>query len=323
MRDNPGEERIIDSNIDSNRAGILYGFSAFTLWGLLPLYWKLLDNVPAFEILTHRIFWSFIFMGLVAVSSGRKRVILDTFRDKKKLLLIFCCGFVISLNWFTYIYAVNSGFVVEASMGYYINPLVVVLLGVTVFREPLGRWKSVALVLAALGVLIIALQYGRVPWIALSLAFTFATYGLIKKIISLDPVSGLVLETFIVMPAALFLIVNLEVTGSGALGTLPFAAILLLAGTGVVTATPLFLYARGIEKTTFSMMGFLQYIAPTITLFLGIFIFGEFFSLPHLVSFCFIWLGLAIFTMANVGILKDPLPAGAGETGLRGDFKHR
>lgn len=297
---------------DRNTAGILYGTSAFTLWGLLPLYWKILEAVPAIEILAHRIVWSFVVVSLAVIVTGGWKTLVLCLATRKKLLLIFCCGFIISLNWFTYIYAVNSGFVIEASMGYYINPLVVVLLGVTVFKEKLGRWQLTALILAALGVLIIASQYGRMPWIALLLAFTFALYGLIKKIIRLDPVSGLVLETFIVMPFALWFIINLEVSGTGALGTMGPFMMAALAGTGAITALPLFLYARGIENTTFSMMGFLQYIAPTINLFLGIFIFKEYFSLIHLASFGFIWVALIIFTLANVGVLKEPFAVKTG-----------
>lgn len=293
-------------SIDDNTAGVLYGFFAFVLWGLLPLYWKLLEAVPAVEILAHRIFWSFVVVTLVIMLTGGWKTFLASLTDKKKLILIFCCGFIISLNWFTYIYAVNSGFVIEASMGYYINPLVVVLLGMTVFRERLGRWQLTALLLATAGVLLITLQYGRIPWIALLLAGTFASYGLIKKIIRLDPVSGLVLETFIIMPIALLYIFGLERSGTGALGTMPLCTGFILAGTGIITATPLFLYARGIEKTTFSMMGFLQYIAPTINLLLGIFVFREYFSLTHLISFCFIWAALIIFTLSNVGILGEP-----------------
>ncbi len=295
----------LERKIDDNTAGVFYGSSAFILWGLLPLYWKLLEAVPAIEILAHRIFWSFVVVTLVVLLTGGWKALFASLANRKKLLLIFSCGFIISLNWFTYIYAVNSGFVIEASMGYYINPLVVVLLGVTVFRERLGRWQLTALLLATAGVLLIALQYGRIPWIALLLAGTFASYGLIKKIIRLDPVSGLVLETFIVMPIALLYIVSLERSGSGALVTMPLYTAFILAGTGIITAAPLFFYARGIEKTTFSMMGFLQYIAPTINLLLGIFVFREYFSLIHLISFCFIWAGLIIFTLSNVGVLKN------------------
>lgn len=218
---------------------------------------------------------------------------------------MFLCGFVISINWFTYIYAVNTDHVIEASMGYFINPLVVVLLGVTIFKEKLSRWQLTALILAATGVLIITIQYGRVPWIALFLATSFAAYGLIKKLAQVDPVTGLALETFIVMPIALIYIISLETTATGALGSAPLAVKIILAGAGIVTATPLLLFARGIERTTFSMMGFLQYIAPTMTLFLGIFIFREPFSLIDFISFCFIWVALAIFTLANTGVLKE------------------
>ena len=302
--------RISAQDLDQNRLGIWYGITAYTIWGILPLYWKLMIAVPAVEILAHRIFWSFIFMALVVIFSGGWKKVAAVFPDRKKLLLMFLCGFIISINWYTYIYAVNSDHVIEASMGYFINPLVVVLLGVTVFREKLSRWQLTALILATIGVLIITVQYGRVPWIALFLAATFAIYGLTKKIARVDPVTGLVLETFIVMPFALVFIITLEAGNAGALGTAPMAVRLFLAGTGIITAIPLILYARGIEKTTFSMMGFLQYIAPSINLFLGIFIFKEYFSLVHLISFCFIWAALAIFTLANTGVLKEPALAG-------------
>lgn len=305
----------------ANRAGLLYGTLAYTLWGFLPLYWKLLEAFPAVEILAHRIFWSFFFMALVVICTGGRRCLALVFADRKKLLLIFLCGFVVSANWLTYIYTVNSGRVLEASMGYYINPLVVVLLGVFVLGEKLGRWQLVALLLATAGVLIITLQYGRVPWLALILAGTFALYGLIKKIIGIDPIAGLVLETAIVAPLALVYIVFLQVVGRGAPGSASFLTLLVLAGTGLVTVVPLFLYAQGISLTTFSMMGFLQYIAPTINFFLGIFVFREYFSQYHLISFGLIWAALLIFTLANTGLLpaaKQDRPEPADEVSPRG-----
>jgi len=299
--------RISAQSADQNKAGIWYGATAYTIWGFLPLYWKLMIAVPAIEILAHRILWSFVFVALFVLLSGGWKTLRAVFPDRKKLFLMFLCGFVISVNWFTYIYAVNSDQVIEASMGYFINPLVVVLLGVTVFREKLSRWQLTALILATTGVLIITIQYGRIPWIALFLAATFAIYGLTKKIARTDPITGLVLETFIVMPFALLYIITLEAGNIGALGTVPPVIKMVLIGTGVITAVPLLFYARGIEKTTFSMMGFLQYIAPSINLFLGIFVFKEYFSAVHLISFCFIWVALAIFTLANTGVLKEPV----------------
>jgi chloramphenicol-sensitive protein RarD len=303
----PGRE------IDQNRAGIIYGIVAYTLWGILPLYWKLLIAVPPLEILAHRIFWSFFFMVLLIAFTGRWKAVLAVFSSGRKFLLMFLCGFVISVNWFTYIYAVNTDHVIEASMGYFINPLVVVLLGVTVFREKLSRWQLAALILAATGVIIMTAEYGRVPWIALFLAGTFAFYGLAKKLARVDALTGLTLETMAVMPIAIIYIAYLETGQVGALGTLPLSSKVILAGAGIVTATPLLLFARGIEKTTFSMMGFLQYIAPSMTLFLGIFIFREPFSLIDLISFCFIWAALTIFTLANTGVLKESLNRVPGE----------
>ncbi len=291
---------------DDNTVGIWYGIAAYSLWGVLPLYWKQLISVPPLQILAHRIIWSFVFMILIMAFSRGRKTLIDVLADKKKLFYMFLCGFVISVNWFTYIYAVNNNHVIEASMGYFINPLVVVLLGITVLKEKLSRWQLAALILAAVGVLIIATRYGRVPWIAIFLAATFAAYGLMKKLAKVDSVTGLTLETFIVMPIALLYLLSLEARGGGTMGSTAPLIKLILAGAGIVTATPLILFARGVEKTTFSMMGFLQYIAPTLTLLLGIFAFKEQFSLIHLVSFCFIWAALLIFTLANVGILKEP-----------------
>ncbi len=302
---------IIDA--EKNKAGILYGASSFALWGILPLYWKLLQAVPPLEILYHRIFWSFIVMVSVVFLSKKWNDMVVIISDIRKLIPVFFCGILISINWYIYIYAVNTEQVIEASMGYYMNPLVIVLLGVTVFKERLNRWQLSAIVLAALGVIIVTVQYGRVPWIALVLACSFATYGLVKKMVAVDSITGLTMETLIVMPVALFFILKLETGGTGTFVTAPFALSLILAGSGIVTATPLLLYARGIEKTTFSMIGFLQYIAPSINLFLGIFVFREHFTLSHLISFCFIWAGLVIFTMSNVGILRESLPVQAGK----------
>lgn len=300
-------------DVDKNRAGIGYGAAAFTLWGFLPLYWKLLQVVPPLEILYHRIFWSFIFMVLTVTVMRDWKAVFAVMANPKKLLLVFFSGMVVSVNWYVFIYGVNTNQVIEVSMGYFINPLMVVLLGVIVFKEKLSRWQLTAIIFAAIGVLVITVQYGRVPWLALYLAGSFALYGLVKKIVAVDPISGLTLETLVVMPVALFFILRLELGGTGTFVTAPLYLSAILVGIGVITAIPLLLYARGIEKTTFSMMGFLQYIAPSIQLFLGIFIFKEYFSISHLISFCFIWAGLAIFTLANVGLLKEKVQLQTGK----------
>ncbi len=288
-----------------NRLGVWYGIAAFVTWGFLPLYWKLLQGVPPIEILYHRIFWSFIFMLLIVTVTRDWPAVISLLKNGRKIFLVFLAGLLVSVNWYIYIYAVNSDQVIESSMGYFINPLVVVLLGVTVFKEKLGRWQMVALVLAFIGVMIITVQYGRVPWIALILAASFALYGMVKKLVGVSSTPGLTLETLIIMPAALFLILRLESAGTGSFTAISPYLTIFLIGTGVITAIPLLLYARGIENTTFSMIGFLQYIAPTINLFLGVFVFKEYFSSAHLLSFCFIWAALIIFTLSNTGILKN------------------
>ena len=286
-------------------AGFWFGVWAYCIWGFLPLYWKLLETVAPFEVLMHRILWSFIFIFLAVVFTGRLKEVLQAAANRYKLCMILTCGFVVSINWYLYIYAINSGQIVEASMGYFINPLVVFLLSVTVLKEKLGRWPLVAIILATAGVISMAWQCGRIPWVALLLAFTFALYGLIKKIIALEPVTGLVFETLAVTPFALFFILRWELTGAGSFLTGPPYHSLIMAGTGVITLIPLLLYAAGIQKTTFSTMGFLQYITPSVNLCLGVFVFKEQFTLPYLVSFSFIWAGLAVFTMATAGYLKE------------------
>jgi chloramphenicol-sensitive protein RarD len=300
---------VAEEKAGNDSAGIWYGVLAYTAWGVLPLSWKLLQAVPALEILAHRILWSFIFLGTILLITRGWQTMIAVLANRKKLVIIFLCGVLISFNWLTFIFAVNSNQVIEVSMGYYINPLVTVLLAVLVLKERLSRWQVISLVLAAVGVLIITLQYGKVPWIALILAGTFALYGLTKKIVGIDPVTGLTLETLIVMPVALIYIVNMEISGVGSLGSVPFHTQLILAGSGIATAMPLLGFARGLHKNNLSMMGFLQYITPTINLLLAISVFKEYFSISHLVSFGFIWVALIIFTLANLGVLRDLKPA--------------
>ena len=284
----------------SPMSGVWFGILAYTAWGVLPLYWKLLNLVPALEILSHRILWSFIFIWLIILVTGGWQFVGNAFADKKNILLIFLSGILISINWFTYIWAVNSNHVIEASMGYYINPLVVVLLSVVVIKERLNRWQGIAIILAATGVMIMTVQYGRIPWVSLVLASSFALYGLLKKLVKVDSMTGLALETSIIMPIALAYIISKEVQGVGALGVNPIATSLLLVGSGIVTAVPLLWFGMGTQKIKLSMMGFLQYIAPTISLILGVFVFKEHFPPAHLISFGFIWAGLLVFAVSNI-----------------------
>lgn len=284
--------------------GAGYGFLAFTAWGLLPLYWKLLDQIPAGEILAHRIFWSFVFVGGILAISGSWKSLKELLVNKKNMLVIFMCAVIISLNWFTYIWAVNSKLVIEASMGYYINPLVAVLLGITILKEKTDFWQWVAIALAAIGVAILITQYGKIPWVALTLAITFAFYSLFKKIIDVDSISGLAVETLFLAPIALFYIIFIQSQGTGSLGSISPLVMILLFSSGVATATPLLWFAKGASKIQLSTIGFLQYLAPTISLILGIFVFKEQFTKVHFISFSFIWAAIIIYTLSKTGLMN-------------------
>jgi chloramphenicol-sensitive protein RarD len=281
------------------KTGYLYGIAAFTAWGLLPVFWKLLRAVSPAEILAHRIIWSFVFVTLLLVRTRSFGQLRQVLAHKRSLLLIGIASLIISLNWFTYIWAVNSNYVVQASMGYYINPLVVTLLSITVVKEKLNKGQYVAIVLAFIGVAIMTYRFGAIPWVALTLAVTFAFYGLIKKFLQVEALLGLALETLLLTPFALgYLIFNL-LTGTSTMVGLPFITMVLLVCAGAVTATPLVWFARSAQRIEFASVGFLQYIAPTITLMLGIFLFKEDFNIWYLVSFSFIWVALVVYSFAT------------------------
>lgn len=279
--------------------GIIYGALSFVLWGLLPLYWKLLKQLPADEILSHRIIWSFVFVAVLLISTKKTGIFLKKITDKKILLLMSICAIAIGINWFTYIWAVNSGHIIETSMGYYINPLISVLLGLTVLKEKLGVFQYISLALAAVGVSVVVFEYGRVPWVALTLAVSFALYGLLKKLIAIESTVGLAVETAVLTPAAVVYVVFKEINGTGGLGALSTSTVLLLLCAGVATAIPLLLFAKGAKRVELSTIGFLQYISPSITLLLGIFVFKEEFTKLHMISFGFIWGALVVYSLSN------------------------
>ncbi len=291
------------------RAGVWYTVSAYTLWGFLPLYWKLLETVPALEVLAHRVLWSFGFTLTLILIRDRNKVWQMLTLPRRKLVTVFLCGVLISFNWYTYIWAVNSNHVIQASMGYYISPLMVVLLSVLILKESLDRWKITAAVLATAGVLIITLQYGQVPWVALVLAGTFSLYSLAKKVLQVNALTGLFLETTAVAPLALLYVLVLERGQLGHFTSVSVPISFFLMGAGAITAMPLLLFAQGAQRIRLSTVGFFQYIAPSITLLLGVFVFGEVFSTTHLISFGLIWVALVLFTLSNVGMLPLAEPA--------------
>lgn len=283
--------------------GILYAGGAYLVWGILPLYWKLIQDVSAEEILAQRVFWSFIFMLIVLLLSGKWG---DFIAQCKKLLqhpksfiMLTIASLLISINWFLYIWAVNHNHIIETSLGYYINPLVSILLGTVVLKERLNVWQIVAVGLATVGVAIMTMRYGAFPWIALTLAFTFGLYGLVKKLINFEAAIGLTFETLVVTPFAFFYLGSLQVNGTLSFGTISHLVTFLLIGAGAATAVPLLYFAKGAKLIPLTMIGFLQYIAPTISLCIGVFLYGERFTSAHAVAFGFIWAALITFSFAK------------------------
>ncbi|WP_188454686.1 EamA family transporter RarD [Virgibacillus oceani] len=286
-------------NRTDEKSGIIYTALAYLLWGFLPIYWKLVQQVPAGEILAHRIVWSFLFMAGVILCvrkwSGFIQECKVIIRDKKKLIGITLASVVISINWLTYIWAVNSDQVIQASLGYYINPLISILLGIIVLKERLTRNQLVSFLLAAVGVINLAVSYGVFPWVSLLLALSFGIYGLLKKMVDIGAMFGLAIETMIVTPIAFIYLLAIPDNVGFASSSFLTGTNLLLIGAGVATAVPLLLFASGAKQIPLSMVGFLQYIAPTIMLILGVFLYHETFSRAHLVSFSLIWVALIIY----------------------------
>lgn len=298
---NDKEANIQDRN---SITGLFYGTITFIAWGFLPIYWKLLKEIPSDEILAHRIFWSFIFAGGILLYKNGIEALKETLKDRKKVRNVLLCSFFITINWGLYIWAVNSGNILQSSMGYYINPLMVVLLGMTVFKEKMNVLQYVSIGLAAIGVAIITIQFGRIPWISLLLASSFALYGLFKKLLKAEALVGLTLETTAIMPLALGYILFKLFSGQSALYSVPLSTLLILPLSGAASSIPLFWYAMGAARVKLSTMGFLQYISPTISLILGVFVYGEKFTKTHLLSFSFIWIGLIIYSFSNMEAIR-------------------
>lgn len=284
----------------TNFGGLLAAAGAFILWGVLPVYWKLLQEVPAYEILCHRMAWSLVLtLGLVFLT-GRRAIFRQATKERKNLITFTATGLLLAVNWLLYIWAVNAGFIVEASLGYFINPLINVLFGMIFFREKMRPVQWLALFLAFLGVLYLTIYYGKFPWIALVLAVCFAIYGLLHKKNSLGALDGLCLETGILFLPAAAILVGLAYTGGGSLGRIDLSGNLLLVGTGFVTTVPLLLFGYAAHKIPLSTLGLMQYLAPSINLLLGVFVYGEEFPQARIIGFMLIWTALAIFMAENL-----------------------
>jgi chloramphenicol-sensitive protein RarD len=291
--------------------GILNGIAAYALWGFFPIYWKLLQQVPALQVIGHRIGWSFILLITFMLFTKQWKEFHFTALTSKNLSIYFIAGVLLTVNWLVYVWGVNAGFIVETSLGYFINPLLSVLLGVIFLRERLrlAQWLPVALAMA--GVLYLTLAYGRPPWIALTLAFTFGFYGFVKKLAPLGSLYGLTLETGIVFPIALIYLAFVEVTNRGAFLHNGALVDLLLIGAGLVTTVPLLMFASAAKQIPLTVVGILQFIAPTLQFLIGVFIYHEPFDTSRLVGFGLVWLALIIFwTESYVAkrVLVQPIP---------------
>jgi chloramphenicol-sensitive protein RarD len=279
---------------------VLLGLAAWTMWGFFPLYWPLLEPSGAVEILAHRIVWSMIVIGGAVLVLGRLPRVRRTFADRRTRLLLTAAAALITVNWGTYIYGVNSNHVVETSLGYFINPLVSVLIGVVLLGERLRRLQWVAIGIATAAVLALTVEYGRPPWIALVLAFSFGTYGLMKKKANAGAMESLVIETSIAMPFALAYIVFLAATGASTFGEDPPWHSVLIMGTGVVTVLPLLCFGGAATRIPLSTLGLMQYITPTVQFLLGILVFHEPMPAMRWVGFGMIWLSLVLFTVESL-----------------------
>ena len=277
--------------------------STYLIWGVLPLYWNLLARAEANEILAHRIIWSFFFMVVVLMVTKRWQSFKEDCRalwqNKKRGAILLLAAFTISLNWLTYIWAVNHGHVIDTSIGYYINPLMSVLFGIVFFRERISGLKKISLLLAAIGIVLMTYELGKLPWVAVVLAVSFSVYGALKNQLHLNPFSSITLETLLMVPFAVPYIGMLMMSPANHFSLATPDLALYLMGTGVVTAVPLVLFSYGANLLPLNVLGFFQYISPTIGLLLGIFFFHETFGMAQISALGFVWAAIVLFTVAE------------------------
>lgn len=274
--------------------GLLAAIGAFLIWGLFPLYWKVIDHVPSLEVMAHRLVWCFVAVAIyLAVRRPHWWKAIAT--QPRLLRLLTISAVLISMNWWLYIWAVNNGHIVETSLGYFINPLVNVLLGVVVLGERLNPRQWIAVVIAAAGVLYLTLQVGRLPWIAIGLAASFATYGLIRKVAVVESIPALGYESSVLFLPCLGYLAWLQVAGESALLNVDATTDAFLVGAGLVTALPLVLFAYGAQRIPYSLVGIVQYLAPSLQLMCGVMVFNEPFSRVQMIGFSCIWVALAIY----------------------------
>lgn len=285
------------------RAGTLYGLAAYAWWGLVPLYFKAVADLPAVEILAHRIVWSLAFLAVVLTRARRWGDVTRCFRDPGLLLTLLGSTVLIAINWLVYIHGVVSGQIVQASLGYFILPLISIALGMVWFKERLRPLQLAAVAVAAAGVVELARARGELPWIALVIAVSFGFYGLLRKRAPVDGLVGLSIEVILLMPAAAGYLLFLSLTGTLSLGARGVTTDLLLFLSGVVTAVPLLCFGQAARRLPLSGLGFLQYLSPTVALLLAVVLYGEEFHREEAISFALIWTALGIY---SVDALRSP-----------------
>jgi chloramphenicol-sensitive protein RarD len=302
--------------VPESRRGLLYGIAAYTMWGAFPLYWPLLEPAGATEILAHRVLWSAVVMGVLVLAATRRSQLRAILADSRARGLLIGAAALISVNWLTYIWAVNNNHVVESSLGYFINPLVSVLMGIVVLGETLRRGQQVALALAVVAVAVLAIDYGRPPWIALVLASSFGTYGLAKKLADAGAVESLAFETLLIAPFALAYVGWLATQQTSNFGSHGWGHALLLASTGVVTAVPLICFGAAAIRVPMVTLGLLQYLAPVLQFALGVFVLGEPMPLGRWIGFVLVWAALALFTTEALRFRRHQLRLAAEASAL-------
>ena len=291
----------MNASTDSHRSGLWVAAGTFVLWGLMPLYWHLLKAVPSLQIVAHRIVWSAVLVVAWLVWKQGRGWLRTALARPRAAWMLGLSGLLIALNWSLYIWAVNAGHVIETSLGYFINPLLNVVIGVLFLRERLTRWQWLSVGIAAAGVLWLTFNYGSFPWIALALALSFGLYGVLRKLLSIDAVSGLGVESVYLFLPALALMLWGEAHGSGGfLNGWGFGLDLLLIVAGALTALPLIGFAYAVRRVPLSVVGLMQYIAPTLQFLIGALILHEAFDRDRAIGFVFIWVALAIFVLESL-----------------------
>jgi chloramphenicol-sensitive protein RarD len=288
----------------TERSALIAGIAAFSFWGVIPVYWKFLQKVPASEILAHRFVWTTLFLVLLLTVQRRWNEVRTALRSRRTLLLCLASGTAISSNWLMFIWAVNVGRVLETSLGYFMTPLVNVLFGALLLRERLTRLQVASVILASIGVLNLTFGYGQFPWIALGLCVSWGFYGWLRKISGTAAIPGLFFETTMLLPVAIAFLLLLQTRGAAVFGPAHLDLSLLLISTGFVTGLPLVWFGHAARHLRLATIGFLQYLAPSGTFLLGVFLYQEPFTRAHLITFGLIWVALAIYTYEMIRLWR-------------------